>query len=213
MAKRVFDIALSFTGIILSLPLSCIIAGAICLEDGWPVFFSQDRVGKGGRIFKNLKFRSMRKGADEDNGPQQAVEDDPRSTRIGRILRKSAMDELPQLWNILAGDMSFVGPRALRPVEVETGESVLRNIREFEGFAERSAVTPGLTGIAQLLAPRDIRRAEKFKYDIWYIKNRSFWFDIYLILLSFLVTFAGRWETGGRKLNLLETLDKRVVLH
>jgi len=147
-------------------------------------------------------------------GPLQAQDHDQRVTRIGRLLRNTAMDELPQLINILKGDMSFVGPRALPPVEIEAGDSQPKSVWEFKGFKERSGITPGLTGIAQILAPRDIPRSEKFKYDIWYVKNQSFLLDIYLIFLSFLVTFMGKWETREDRLAfLLKGLKKKVESH
>jgi len=109
----------------------------------------QDRIGKGGEVFKALKFRSMIKGAEEGIGPVQAVENDPRVTKVGRFLRATAMDELPQLINILKGDMSFVGPRALRPAELEVhGNPDIVSIEEIPGYKERHTVTPGLTGLA-----------------------------------------------------------------
>ena len=120
--KRAFDMALSGVGLLISSPLWLIFGAAIKLEDGGPVFYSQERVGFGGRPFEALKFRSMRTDAESGVGAVQAVEDDPRVTRIGRFMRKTAMDELPQLWNIFRGDMSFVGPRALRPGEVEASD-------------------------------------------------------------------------------------------
>src|SRR4030042_6593725 len=119
MLKRLFDIGLSGIGLIGSAPLWLIFSLAIKLQDGGPVFYSQERVGKGGRIFRVIKFRSMIKDAEKTTGPVQAVENDPRVTKIGRILRKTAMDDLPQLVNILKGDMSFIGTRALRPAERE----------------------------------------------------------------------------------------------
>jgi len=119
MLKRAFDFILSLSGIILSAPLWILFSLAIILEDGWPIFYRQERVGKRGRIFKVIKFRSMVKDAEKDVGPVQVKENDPRVTKAGRILRATALDELPQLLNILKGDMSFVGPRALRPEELE----------------------------------------------------------------------------------------------
>src|SRR5713226_7254706 len=119
MIKRTFDVALAAIGLIVSAPLWAVIPAAIKLEDGGPVFFPQDRVGRGGRVFQALKFRSMRPDAEALTGPIQATENDPRVTRVGRLLRGAAMDELPQLVNILRGDMSFVGPRPLRPGEVD----------------------------------------------------------------------------------------------
>src|SRR5262249_9989105 len=121
MLKRAFDASLAFVGLILSAPLWGLFAALVKMEDGGPVFFRQDRVGLGGRTFDALKFRSMRPDAEALTGAIQASEGDPRVTRIGRFMRATAMDELPQLWNILRGDMSFVGPRALRPGRIETG--------------------------------------------------------------------------------------------
>ena len=118
--KRAFDVALAGAGLLISLPLWLVFGAAIKLEDGGPVFYSQPRVGFRGRIFEALKFRSMRANAESGVGAVQAVENDPRVTRVGRFMRRTAMDELPQLWNIFRGDMSFVGPRALRPGEVDT---------------------------------------------------------------------------------------------
>ena len=108
--KRALDLALSGFGLLISSPLWLLFAAAIKLEDGGPVFYSQERVGFGGRTFEALKFRSMRTDAESGVGAVQAVEDDPRVTRAGRLMRATAMDELPQLWNIFRGDMSFVGP-------------------------------------------------------------------------------------------------------
>ena len=134
-------------------------------------------------------------------GAIQATEHDPRVTRIGRILRATAMDELPQLWNIFCGDMSFTGPRALRPGEIEVaGRGVVEKLEDVPGFEERSSVRPGLTGIAQIYAPRDITRRWKFRYDLLYVRRQSFWLDVRLILLSFWITFRGTWETRGSKL-------------
>jgi lipopolysaccharide/colanic/teichoic acid biosynthesis glycosyltransferase len=164
------------------------------------VFFSQERVGKEGRPFRSYKFRSMVPDADKKFGTVQATEHDPRVTAIGRILRKTAMDELPQLWNIFIGDMSFVGPRALAVQEVELkGDGRAIRLEEIPGFRERHRVIPGLTGIAQIFAPRDIPRRQKFRYDRLYVRKQSFALDIKLILISFWITFRGRWEVRGEK--------------
>ena len=147
----------------------------IKLEDGGPVFFGQDRVGEGGGTFRALKFRSMVPDAEATVGALQATEHDPRVTRIGRLMRATAMDELPQLWNIFRGDMSFVGPRALRPGEIETGGSGRQvAMEDIPGYRERHSVRPGLTGIAQIFAPRDVPRRHKFRYDQIYVRERSF---------------------------------------
>ena len=111
------------------------------------------------------------------------------------------MDELPQLWNIFRGDMSFVGPRALRPGEIEvTGNGQFEGLEDVPGFQERCRVRPGLTGIAQIFAPRDIPRRHKFRYDRIYIRRQSLGLDLRLVALSFWITFRGRWETRGSKL-------------
>jgi lipopolysaccharide/colanic/teichoic acid biosynthesis glycosyltransferase len=201
MAKRLFDIFLSSLGIILSSPLWIIFSLAIILEDGFPVFYRQERVGKNGRIFKVLKFRSMIKDAEKEGVPIQATENDPRVTKVGRVLRATAMDELPQLWNILKGDMSFVGPRALRPEEKEVyGNPETKRIEDIPGYRKRQTVLPGLTGLAQVYLPSDAPRRKKFHYDLLYIKKQSFWLDLKLIILSFWITFRGKWESRGRKL-------------
>ena len=200
MAKRAFDVLLSAAGLVFSAPLWLLIAIAITLEDGGAVFFPQERVGRFGRTFSALKFRSMRPDAEAHTGAIQAAENDPRVTRVGRVLRATAMDELPQLWNILRGDMSFVGPRALRPGEIEADAGgLLVRLEEVPGFTHRIRVRPGLTGLAQVYARRDVPRRQKFRYDKVYVDNRSWMLDLRLILLSFWISFLGTWEARGRK--------------
>jgi len=151
-------------------------------------------------VFAVLKFRTMVPDADRLFGPRQAEEDDPRITRIGKLLRATALDELPQLWSIFVGDMSFVGPRALRPGEIHTrGNGDLILLENIPGYRERHAVPPGLTGVAQIYAARDIPPRQKFRYDRLYLRRRTFWLDVRLILLSFWITFRGRWERRGQK--------------
>lgn len=209
--KRIFDICLALIGILISFPLFGAIALIIWFEDKFPIFYLQVRLGKDGNIFKNIKFRSMNKDAEKNIGAVLAEENDPRITKFGSILRATAMDELPQLWNIIKGDISWVGPRALRPEEKEVGSSVVKSVFEYPDFTERCKVRPGLTGVAQILLPRDSPRETKFKYDLWYIKHQSFWLDIYLILLSFLVTFRGKWESRQVKISsLTRKLRERV---
>ena len=200
MVKRLFDVALSGFGLLVSSPLWLLLSAAITLEDGGPVFYRQDRVGRGGRRFSALKFRSMRPDAEAQTGPIQASEHDSRVTRIGRWMRKTAMDELPQLWNILCGDMSFVGPRALRPGEIEAeADGRLVALEDVPGFEHRTRVRPGLTGLAQIYARRDVPRRHKFRYDRIYVERRSWLLDARLILLSFWISFLGTWEARGRK--------------
>jgi lipopolysaccharide/colanic/teichoic acid biosynthesis glycosyltransferase len=199
--KRPFDVLLSGAGILLSSPLWMIIAALIKLEDRGPVFYRQERIGRGGRPFRVLKFRSMRTDAERDGVAVQAVARDPRVTRVGRVLRATAMDELPQLANIFKGDMSFVGPRALRPNEKEVqGDPDTRDIRDIPGFQDRIRVRPGLTGLTQVFLPGETPRRRKFRVDRLYIRRRSFGLDLRLIFLSFWITFRGRWESRQSKL-------------
>jgi lipopolysaccharide/colanic/teichoic acid biosynthesis glycosyltransferase len=199
--KRLLDLILSGTGLLLSSPLWLVLAALVKGEDGGSVFYSQERVGEGGRVFRAWKFRSMITDAEKYVGALQASHNDPRVTRVGRIMRASAMDELPQLWSIFVGDMSFVGPRALRPGEIEVlGTGALEPLEEVPGYLERCRVRPGLTGIAQIYAPRDIPRRNKFRYDRLYIARQSLWLDMRLITLSFWITFRGRWETRDAKI-------------
>ncbi len=200
MIKRAFDCALAGAGLVLSAPLWAVIALAITLEDRGPVFYRHARVGRGGRLFDALKFRSMVPDAEARRGPVQATEGDPRVTRVGHLLRGTAMDELPQLWNIFAGDMSFVGPRPLRPGEVDArGDGQLLRLDEIPGYQERHRVRPGLTGLTQVYAPRDISRTSKFRLDRLYLKRGSFCLDLKLILISFWITGRGEWEKRNRR--------------
>jgi lipopolysaccharide/colanic/teichoic acid biosynthesis glycosyltransferase len=199
LGKRALDVGLSGLGLIASSPIWLVLAVAIRREDGGPVFFAQDRVGEGGRIFRVLKFRSMIPNAEAVVGALQATAHDPRVTKIGRLMRATAMDELPQLWNIFRGDMSFVGPRALRPGEIEVSGGHMIALEDIPGFAKRCRLRPGLTGVAQIYAPRDVGRRNKFRYDSVYARRESLWLDVRLILLSFWITFRGRWEHRGHK--------------
>jgi lipopolysaccharide/colanic/teichoic acid biosynthesis glycosyltransferase len=198
--KRAFDVALSAAGLVVSLPLWILFAVAVKMEDGGPVFFTQERVGLNGRIFRALKFRSMIPDAEARTGPVQASAHDPRITRVGGFLRATAMDELPQLWNIFAGDMSFVGPRPLRPGEVDVmGDGHVVALKDIRGYEDRHRVRPGLTGLAQVYAPRDLPRAGKFRLDCFYLKRAGFCLDLKLLLLSFWITGRGKWEERDSK--------------
>jgi lipopolysaccharide/colanic/teichoic acid biosynthesis glycosyltransferase len=197
--KRIFDAGLAGMGLLVSSPLWVLFGAAIKLEDGGPIFFTQERVGLKGRVFSALKFRSMRVDAEASTGAVQAIENDPRVTRVGRLMRATAMDELPQLWNIFRGDMSFVGPRALRPGEIESDGGQIVPIDRIPGYTARIHVRPGLTGIAQIYAPRDVPRRQKFRYDGLYVRRQSMLLDVRLILLSFWISFLGTWESRGRK--------------
>jgi lipopolysaccharide/colanic/teichoic acid biosynthesis glycosyltransferase len=200
MIKRLFDIVVSGAGLMVFAPVAAVIAAAIKLEDGGPVLFVQERVGKDCRVFNALKFRSMIVDAERHTGAIQATVDDPRVTRVGRILRATAFDELPQLWNIFRGDMSVVGPRPLRPGEADTtADGRLLPLSSIPGYQARHRVRPGLTGVAQVYAPRDLPRNGKFRYDLLYLRRAGLWLDLVLIFQSFWITARGRWEHRGRK--------------
>ena len=199
--KRPFDMGLAGLGLLLSAPLWAVASVAIKLEDGGPVFFRQERWGRGKRPIRVYKFRAMSPDANPAGVSIQATEDDPRITLVGRVLRATAFDEIPQLLNIWNGEMSFVGPRALPMNERQIREnSQAIPDEQIPGFAERLLVRPGLTGIAQIWAQRDVPRRHKFKYDLLYLKKQSFWFDLKLIVLSFWITCRGKWEARGEKL-------------
>ena len=198
--KRSLDLLLSTVGLLLSAPLWGIAALAVKLEDRGPVFYPQDRWGQHQRRIRVLKFRTMIQNANPTGVTVQATVHDPRITRVGRLLRATAFDEIPQLLNIWKGEMSFVGPRML-PINERQNREKFGDVEDekIPGFRERLLVRPGLTGIAQIYAPRDVSRRHKFKYDLLYIRRQSFWLDIRLILLSFWITFRGAWERQGGK--------------
>jgi lipopolysaccharide/colanic/teichoic acid biosynthesis glycosyltransferase len=200
LLKRPLDILLSTFMMIVSAPVSLLIALGIKLEDGGPIFYQQERWGKGGKRFKVYKFRTMVPNSDELFGVKQASENDSRISRVGKVLRTMGLDELPQVINIFKGDMSFVGPRALAVGEVlhrENGEKV--EYEEVPGFWKRLSVRPGLTGITTIYKAKDISPHKKFRYDLLYVRNQSFWLDLRLIIMSFWISFRGKWETRGKK--------------
>ncbi len=200
MLKRSFDVIVSGTGLLVFSPVSLLISLAIKLDDGGPVLFPQERVGRHGQVFLAYKFRSMVVDAEKLTGAVQATANDPRVTRVGRVLRATAFDELPQLWNIFQGDMSIVGPRPLRPGEADTtadGRHLL--LSAIPGYEARHRVRPGLTGLAQVHASRDLPRTGKFRYDLLYQRRAGFCLDLKLIGQSFWITARGRWEDRGPK--------------
>ena len=188
LLKRAFDITVSLLGLFLSLPISLLIAGLILLQDGPPIFFHDTRVGRNGKIFKTMKFRSMIKDAEKLTGSVYSVQDDPRITPIGRILRETALDELPQLVSIFTGEMSFVGPRPEKDNYVEEFKQTLPN------YDKRHSIRPGLTGPAQIYLKYDSAPGEKLKYDLLYVERASFFRDLQLITKSFAITFVAGWE-------------------
>jgi lipopolysaccharide/colanic/teichoic acid biosynthesis glycosyltransferase len=198
--KRAFDLLVAGAGLLVFSPIAALIAAGIKLEDGGPVLFTQERVGRGCRVFTAYKFRSMVVDAERLTGPVQATANDPRVTRMGRVLRATAFDELPQLWNIFRGDMSIVGPRPLRPGESDTtADGRMLPLSAIPGYEARHRVRPGLTGIAQVYAPRDLPRTGKFRYDLLYQRKATFCLDLRLIVQSFWITARGRWEDRGPK--------------
>ena len=162
---------------------------AIILDDGWPVFYAQRRVGRGGRVFQVLKFRTMRVSQAEGESTILAVRDDPRITRVGKILRRTAIDELPQVLSILKGDMSFVGPRPEPPDVNERLQKLSPNAQR------RYTVRPGLTGLAQIRGGYHARLRDKLRYDLLYIQNINWWLDVKLILKSVWRTISATWDT------------------
>lgn len=201
LLKRPLDIILSVFMLILSLPVSLAIALAIKIEDGGPIFHRQERWGRNGTHFRAFKFRTMVPNAEQKFGIKPAKENDHRITRIGRILRAMGLDELPQIINIFLGDMSFVGPRSLAVGEiVQDRQGQVVQYEDVPGFWERLRVRPGLTGLATIYIPKDTTPRRKFRYDLVYIRNQSFCFDLRLIVLSFWISFRGKWESRGNKL-------------
>jgi exopolysaccharide biosynthesis polyprenyl glycosylphosphotransferase len=179
VCKRVTDILAALMGLVLSLPLCLLTALAIKLTSPGPVFFRQERTGQDGAPFRLIKFRTMRIDAEKESGPVWAQKNDTRVTPVGRFLRKSRIDEIPQFLNILAGQMSFVGPRPERP------HFVAQLQQQVPFYPLRHTVKPGLTGWAQVRHPygASIEDAqEKLRYDLYYIKNMSVMFDLNIIL-------------------------------
>ncbi|MCC7138526.1 MAG: sugar transferase [Planctomycetes bacterium] len=187
-SSRFLDIVGSLVLLVLAAPLLFACAVAIVLDDGFPVFYRQRRVGRAGRPFDVIKFRSMRKDAESRSGPVWASEGDPRITRVGRFLRRYRLDELPQLWNVLVGQMALVGPRPERPHFCD----VLRE--QVPLFELRTIVRPGLTGWAQVRlaygASADDARA-KLEYDLFYVMRRSLWFDVAILAETARVVLTG----------------------
>jgi len=188
VSRAVVHWMVAFIGAILSLPLVLITAILIKLESRGPVFYKQERVGKNGRPFTLMKFRSMRVDAEQD-GPVWASKGDSRTTRVGRVIRKARIDEIPQFWNILKGEMSFVGPRPERP------HFVAQLAEEITFYQQRHLIAPGLTGWAQIKYPygssiEDAR--QKLQYDLFYIKNQSLFLDAIVLFETVKIILFGR---------------------
>jgi sugar transferase (PEP-CTERM system associated) len=187
--KRCFDLVLASVGFVLAAPLTLLTALAVYLDSDGPILYRQERVGEHGRTFTLFKFRSMRTDAEKPGQPIWAKDNDDRVTRVGRLIRKARLDELPQLWNVLRGDMSFVGPRPQRPFFVE------QLAREIPFYQQRHAVKPGVTGWAQIKYQygSSIEDAmEKLRYDLYYIKHISIALDLSIVFDTVKVIMFGK---------------------
>ena len=192
LIREIVHRSLALTGLVFSLPIALLTAVLIKLESRGPVFYKQERVGRNGRCFNVIKFRSMKIDAEPDGEPIWAAENDERATRVGKIIRKLRIDEIPQFWNILKGEMSFVGPRPERP------HFVGQLAQEIPFYEHRHLVAPGLTGWAQIKYPYGASVSDaiqKLQYDLYYIKNQSLALDI-LIVVDTLKTVL--FSKGGR---------------
>jgi sugar transferase (PEP-CTERM system associated) len=182
LAKRVMDLCLAVAGLLLALPIMLLVAAAVRLSSRGPALYHQERVGHHGRVFVLYKFRSMRTDAEKDTGAVWATASDERVTTVGKFLRRARLDELPQLWNVLCGHMSFVGPRPERP------EFVSSLTKDIPYYGQRHIVRPGLTGWAQVRYTYGASVEDalmKLQYDLYYIKNRTLAFDLFIIAKTF----------------------------
>jgi sugar transferase (PEP-CTERM system associated) len=187
--KRVIDLVVSATGLLVTAPVTFLTGVAIKLDSPGPIFYRQERVGQNGEPFTIYKFRSMCESAEADGSPVWAAEDDPRVTRVGRVIRKLRIDEIPQMFNVLKGEMSLVGPRPERPFFVQ---KLNENIPY---YSLRHSIKPGITGWAQISYPygdSEKDAIEKLQYDLYYIKNMSPLFDLQIIFESLKVVLLGK---------------------
>jgi lipopolysaccharide/colanic/teichoic acid biosynthesis glycosyltransferase len=190
--NRPLDLALAGTGLLLATPVLALAALAIKLDDGGPLLYRQTRVGRDGRDFELLKLRTMVVGAERIGAGAAVDVGDPRITRAGRMLRRLSVDELPQLWNVVRGDMSLIGPRPTLRYQVEQYDARQRH---------RLDVKPGLTGWAQIHGRARLSWAERIELDLWYVEHRSPAVDLRILLRTPLALFGGTYkgETGGWK--------------
>ncbi|MEH7475661.1 sugar transferase [Priestia megaterium] len=182
--KNFYDVVFALVGIVITFPILILFCLFIKLESKGPAFYTQERVGKNGKLFNVIKLRSMYIDA-EAKGAQWASKNDPRITKIGNFIRKTRIDEIPQLINVLKGDMSIIGPRPERPIFTEQFE------KEIPGFIHRLAIKPGLTGWAQVNGGYDITPKQKLNYDLFYINNLSLRIDSKILLKTIGVVFTG----------------------
>jgi lipopolysaccharide/colanic/teichoic acid biosynthesis glycosyltransferase len=190
IVKRALDVAGASVGLLVSAPFLAAAAAAVKLEDRGPILYRQRRVGKDGREFDLLKLRTMVVGAERLGAGYAVDEGDPRITRAGRVLRRLSVDELPQLWNVVRGDMSLVGPRPTLAYQVE---------RYTERQRRRLEVKPGITGWAQIHGRAALPWSERIELDVWYVEHRSFLLDLRILARTPFALFTGTYkgETGG----------------
>ncbi|MES2831358.1 MAG: TIGR03013 family XrtA/PEP-CTERM system glycosyltransferase [Pseudomonadota bacterium] len=191
LGKRIFDLVTSLMIFAVSLPAMIVAGLLIFIEDGAPIFYQQERVGKNGKTFMVLKFRSMRNNAEKAGKPQWASSDDPRTTRVGRIIRKLRIDELPQILNVVKGDMSFVGPRPERPFFVK------QLCQDVPFYNARHSIKPGITGLAQVRYQYGASvedSIQKLQYDLYYVKNNSLFLDILILIDTLQVVIFGKGQ-------------------
>jgi len=189
IVKRLFDIVAASILILLALPVMALTAILIALEDGFPVLYRQERVGLNGRLFNVVKFRSMRRDAESDGKPRWATANDDRTTAVGRIIRKLRIDELPQLFSVLTGDMSLVGPRPERPFFVD------QLTRDIPFYAVRHSVKPGVSGWAQVSYHYGASvddSIQKLQYDLYYVKNHTLFLDLVILFETVGVVLTGK---------------------
>jgi lipopolysaccharide/colanic/teichoic acid biosynthesis glycosyltransferase len=188
--NRALDVAAAGAGLTLAAPVLATAAIAIKLDDRGPVFYRQRRVGQDGREFELLKLRTMHVGADAQGAGYAVNEGDARITRVGRLLRRLSLDELPQLWNVVRGDMSLIGPRPTLAYQVE---------RYTPRQRRRLEVKPGITGWAQVHGRARLPWDERIELDVWYVEHRSPWLDLKILTRTPLALFAGTYkgDTGG----------------
>lgn len=192
LVKRLFDVAVSACALIALLPVLLIIGLLVRLSSPGPVFFAQERIGPGGRPFRLIKFRSMTVGS--DRGSTRLTEADPRITAIGRLLRRYSLDELPQLFNVLRGDMSLVGPRPLLP----------RHALQLDALSavRRHRMRPGLTGWAQINGRNGLTRTEQLALDLWYVDHWTLGLDLHIVIRTLVVVATGQglYAAGDRRM-------------
>jgi lipopolysaccharide/colanic/teichoic acid biosynthesis glycosyltransferase len=190
--RRVLDVVGAGVGLVLAGPFLAAAAIAVKLEDGGPVLYRQHRIGQNGGEFDLLKVRTMVVGAERDGAGWAVDQGDPRITRVGRVLRRLSLDEVPQLWNVVHGEMSLVGPRPTLAYQVEQYSPRQRR---------RLEVKPGITGWAQVNGRARLRWADRIELDVWYVENRSVWLDLKILARTPVALFTGtyRGKTGGWK--------------